>query len=78
MKVGAKPFLKWVGGKTQLLYDLESRLPDSIKNTGVVKRYIEPFVGERGYSFFGVVIKLRRFFLFDINKRLVLSYKELK
>lgn len=40
---GPKPFLKWVGGKTQLLPELEARLPDDFART--VRVYAEPFVG---------------------------------
>jgi len=38
-----KPFLKWVGGKTQLLPELEGRLPDDFADN--VRVYSEPFVG---------------------------------
>ena len=34
-----KPFLKWAGGKTQLLNKITPRLPTKIRN------YIEPFIG---------------------------------
>ncbi|MEM7018395.1 MAG: DNA adenine methylase [Pseudomonadota bacterium] len=34
-----KPFLKWAGGKRQLLPELEKRLPENIQ------RYYEPFIG---------------------------------
>lgn len=40
---GPKPFLKWVGGKTQLLPELEARLPSDFAET--VRVYAEPFVG---------------------------------
>lgn len=40
---GPKPFLKWVGGKSQLLPELEARLPDDFSHT--VRVYAEPFVG---------------------------------
>lgn len=39
----AKPFLKWVGGKTQLLPELEARLPEDFART--VRVYAETFVG---------------------------------
>lgn len=35
----AKPFLKWAGGKTQLLGELSAYVPDKFS------RYIEPFIG---------------------------------
>ncbi len=40
---GPKPFLKWVGGKTQLLPELMARLPHDFSTT--IKVYAEPFVG---------------------------------
>ena len=38
-----KPFLKWAGGKTQLLPELDTRLPEDFRLT--VRVYAEPFVG---------------------------------
>ena len=39
-----KPFLKWAGGKTQLLKDINNMLPNTFNN------YYEPFKGEGHYS----------------------------
>lgn len=40
----AKPFVKWVGGKTQLLEDIRHSLPlDFPQKKNIV--YVEPFVG---------------------------------
>lgn len=39
----AKPFLKWAGGKTQLINEIEKVLPKDIYNHKFT--YIEPFVG---------------------------------
>ncbi len=39
----AKPFLKWAGGKSQLLLEIQSRLPIEF-SLGKIKRYIEPFI----------------------------------
>lgn len=40
----AKPFIKWVGGKDQLLEQLEALLPADFDNWDNAT-YIEPFVG---------------------------------
>lgn len=40
-KAKAKPFLKWAGGKTQLLPTIDSFLPDSFRRENDVT-YIEP------------------------------------
>lgn len=78
-KYNPKPFLKWVGGKTQLLSDLESRLPSEIKETGVIEQYIEPFVGG-GALFFYLKSKYRikKAYLIDNNEDLILAYKVIK
>ena len=43
----ARPFLKWAGGKTQLLTQFESLYPPRAQ----VKRYLEPFVGSAAVFF---------------------------
>ena len=45
----AKPFVKWVGGKTQLIEQLEALLPADFDKWENVT-YIEPFVGGRSYA----------------------------
>jgi len=40
----AKPFIKWVGGKGQLIEQLDAQLPADFGNRENVT-YIEPFVG---------------------------------
>ena len=49
----AKPFIKWVGGKTQLLPEINNHLP----NTKNIETYIEPFIGG-GAVMFDIVPKL--------------------
>jgi len=75
-KISAKPFLKWAGGKTQLLDEIEERLPKGI-STGQITNYVEPFVGG-GAVFFRVARnypKIKKFYLCDINNDLVNCYK---
>jgi DNA adenine methylase len=77
-KQAARPFLKWAGGKTQLLDQLQRRLPGEIRQ-GEITHYLEPFVGggavffaiNQRYSFEGSDIC-------DINEELVLAYTVVK
>jgi DNA adenine methylase len=64
----AKPFVKWAGGKTQLLPQLARFYPPK----GSVGRYIEPFLGS-GAVFFHVkaVVEPREALLWDNNQELV-------
>ena len=49
----AKPFIKWVGGKTQLLPEINNNLP----NINNIETYIETFIGG-GAVMFDIVPKL--------------------
>jgi DNA adenine methylase len=72
----AKPFLKWAGGKGQLIDEIGLRLPEELKN-GKITTYIEPFVGG-GAVFFYTAQKypsLEQFVLIDINRDLINCYK---
>ena len=71
----AKPFLKWAGGKTQLLQKFHSHYPAALKNNSI-KNYYEPFLGS-GAVFFDIVqrYKIEQAYLYDINEELILSYK---
>ena len=74
--INAKPFLKWAGGKTQILSELELRLPLHIKKSGIIDRYIEPFIG--GGAFFFLLkrdYRIKKSYLVDVNKELVIGYK---
>ncbi|WP_304103793.1 DNA adenine methylase, partial [Methanobrevibacter ruminantium] len=50
----AKPFLKWAGGKKQLIETIESKFPDEIKSSRKIEKYFEPFAGG-GAEFFGLI-----------------------
>lgn len=72
-----KPFLKWVGGKTQLLEDINSCLPD---NLDIINTYIEPFVGG-GAVMFDIVPKLKnvkKVIINDLNSKLINVYRNIK
>ena len=45
----AKPFLKWAGGKTQLIEQIKNNLPNFVHNESFT--YIEPFVGSGAVLF---------------------------
>jgi DNA adenine methylase len=67
----AKPFLKWAGGKQQLLQQFESLFPTDFE------RYIEPFIGG-GAVYFHLWNTQRvdgEALLFDINSELVNTYR---
>jgi len=71
----AKPFLKWAGGKTQLLDSINSKLP---YNKDFV--YIEPFVGSGAVLFWVLnnYPNLKQVVINDINTDLINSYKTIK
>ncbi len=70
----AKPFLKWAGGKTQLLGQLREHYPPGL-GTGAITRYVEPFVGG-GAVFLDVMqgSAIQEAHLFDINPELIVAY----
>ncbi|HKU32796.1 MAG TPA: DNA adenine methylase [Candidatus Nitrosotalea sp.] len=64
-----KPFVKWAGGKRQLLPIITKYVPQKFE------RYFEPFLGG-GAVFFNLAYKRRnaKWLLSDLNSDLVLSY----
>ncbi|HDR04445.1 MAG TPA: DNA adenine methylase, partial [Candidatus Marinimicrobia bacterium] len=79
MKAKAKPFIKWVGGKTQLIQKIDQALPenfDSLKDL----TYIEPFVGG-GAVLFWILQQypnISRAVINDINPDLTNAYRIIK
>ena len=69
--MSVKPFVKWVGGKRQLLRDIIPLIPEDYT------RYIEPFAGG-GAVFFSLSSQIQKAgipaWLNDINPELVNSY----
>lgn len=73
MSFNIKPFLKWAGGKTQLLDEIISELPKDMKNT---KRYVEPFIGAGSVFFFFLLNDyFEEYIINDINSKLINLYK---
>lgn len=77
--VRQKPFLKWVGGKTQIIDDIVGNFPSTMKN------YHELFLG--GGSVLFAVLSLQKegkitikdkIYAYDINESLINVYKHLQ
>ena len=61
-----KPFVKWAGGKRQLLGEILERIPHTFEN------YIEPFLGGGAVLF---ALQPKRALINDINASLIHTYK---
>lgn len=68
-----KPFLKWAGGKGQLLKEIERYYPFK---DGKVTKYAEPFIGG-GAVLFDILSKydLKEIYISDINSELMNTYR---
>lgn len=75
MNKPAKPFLKWAGGKTQLITDIEKTIPKDLLTSKFT--YIEPFVGSGAVLFWMLnnFPKLEKAVINDINEDLINTYK---
>jgi len=71
--MGASPFIKWAGGKTQLLESILPRLPDRIRT------YYEPFIGG-GAVFFALCRagRIHDAVLGDMNHELIGTYRAVR
>lgn len=73
MKSSIKPFLKWAGGKTQLLDEIINGLPKDMEN---IKRYVEPFVGAGSvFLYFLENDYFEEYIINDINSKLINLYE---
>jgi len=72
----AKPFIKWVGGKSQLIEQLEALLPADFDEWEKVT-YIEPFVGGGAMLFYMLQThpNIKTAVINDINEDLTTCYK---
>jgi len=74
----AKPFFKWAGGKSQLLYEFDPRFPKGLF-TGEVRRYIEPFVGGGAVFFYiAQLCPIKEWVIGDTNPELILTWHVVK
>jgi len=71
----AKPFLKWAGGKGQLLDQFQAYFPKELNGKGIIKHYYEPFLGS-GAVFFWVKqnCKLKEAYINEFNPEIYLCY----
>lgn len=73
MKNQVPTFVKWAGGKKQLLEQFKPFFPRKIN------RYIEPFVGGGAVLFYVLKnFKPKEVFIFDINEELINTYEVIK
>ena len=75
----AKPFIKWAGGKAQLLEEVKKSLPESLcQSKGLT--YVEPFVGG-GAVLFWILQEypnISHAIINDINEELICTYRTIK
>lgn len=78
MSTEAKPFLKWAGGKGQLLGQLSAHLP--YQDVSEDFTYIEPFVGGGAMLFYMLqhYRNIRKAVINDVNEDLMLAYRTVK
>lgn len=78
MSTEAKPFLKWAGGKGQLISQLEHHLPIDLKEQEFT--YIEPFVGGGALLFYMLqhFPNIKRAVINDVNTYLITAYQVIK
>lgn len=71
----AKPFLKWAGGKTQLINDIEKALPHDFRQQNYT--YVEPFVGSGAVLFWILqnYPNIQHAIINDINADLINAYR---
>lgn len=78
-QIKAKPFIKWVGGKSQLISTFEGLLPKKILQMEDIT-YIEPFIGGGAMLFYMLqhFSNIKRAVINDLNPNLIKAYKTIK
>lgn len=71
-----KPFIKWAGGKTQLINEVNASLPKNLSQIEDVT-YIEPFVGGGAVLFWILQAypNIKKAVINDINEKLICTYR---
>ncbi|MDR2649503.1 MAG: DNA adenine methylase [Clostridiales bacterium] len=71
--MAVKPFIKWAGGKSQILEDIRRKYPSGLGES--ITKYAEPFIGG-GAVLFDVLSRysLQDVYISDINKELAATY----
>jgi len=64
-----KPFLKWAGGKTQIIQEILGFAPNKFN------KFIEPFIGG-GAVYFS--LNHKKSIISDLNEELIITYKQVK
>ncbi len=74
----AKPFLKWAGGKGQLLDRFQKLYPQALQENKI-ENYYEPFLGS-GAVFFDMVqnYNVEHAYLYDTNPDLIITYQVIR
>lgn len=73
-----RPILKWAGGKSKLIPQLEEKFPIELKKNEI-KTYIEPFVGGGAMLFYlAGRYNFEKIVINDINSGLTLTYRVVK
>ncbi|MFY9310920.1 MAG: DNA adenine methylase [Bacteroidia bacterium] len=74
----ARPFLKWAGGKTQLINQIAKTLPKELSSTDFV--YVEPFIGSGAVLFWFLehFPTMKKAVINDLNADLINTYNTIK
>jgi DNA adenine methylase len=73
----ARPFVKWAGGKSQILSEIRAKYPHELGKR--IKKYAEPFVGG-GAVLFDVLnhYSVEEAYISDINRELIHTYTTIR
>ncbi|MDR0272540.1 MAG: DNA adenine methylase, partial [Clostridiales bacterium] len=73
----AKPFVKWAGGKSQILNEIRAKYP--VELGGRINKYAEPFVGG-GAVLFDILnhYSIDEVYISDINRELTHTYESIR